>query len=58
MAPAEVPEMPSIRSQGSSSKPVEHAPGERAVRTAALQRKIHKDGGTRRIHSRDTIMSR
>ena len=39
-APAEVPEMPSISIRPSFEQFVEHAPGERAVRAAALQREI------------------
>ncbi len=40
MAPAQVPEMPSIPSQGSFQQAIEHAPGEGAMRAAALQREI------------------
>ena len=45
MAPAEVPEIASISSQSSSSSAVEHAPGEGAVRTAALQREVDRKAG-------------
>ena len=40
MAPAEVPEMPSIVEPALLEQPVEHAPGEGAVRAAALQREV------------------
>ena len=44
IAPAEVPEMPSNASHGFLEQAVEHAPGERAVRAAALQAEIDRNG--------------
>ena len=46
MAPAEVPEMPSISQPGLLEQPIEHAPGEGAVRAAALQREVDQNGLT------------
>ena len=49
MAPAEVPEMPSIASRSSLKQMVEHAPGEGAMRAAALQGEIDALGLLRRL---------
>ena len=45
IAPAEVPEMASICQPGFFEQAVQHAPGEGAMRPAALQREIDKNGG-------------
>jgi hypothetical protein len=44
MAPADVPEMPSITEPGLLQQPIQHAPGEGAMRAAALKRQIDRQG--------------
>ena len=51
MAPADVPEMPSIAQPGLLEQPIQHAPGEGAMRAPALQRQIHQN----RIASHDSL---